>query len=537
MKWPLRLTGHVRIFCHGAEITEDDLFQYTNGRFLINDNYQLARRRVKFNLSNLCNEAAAVANGSPVQRISKMEGGFSKALLLTMENGKELVAKIPCPNAGRAIYSTASEAAVLQYVNTHTQIPTPKLLAWNADATNPVGAEYIIMEKAPGVQLHTVWNDLSGVDRMNLIKNLTQLENQLVTIQFPAFGSLYHRQSIPDPSRQVLLDSSIDPAGLFCVGPACGPAWTDGTTPADLDPSLDVGPWSDLHQFGLALAKRSTARTRLPTNSHMPSDLHGLAEEHADIREMAMKLLPKLAEIPSLQQNANPTLWHTDMHMGNIFVSEQDHSQIVSLIDWQHTSVSPLILQARWPVFLSPPDGYVPGPHLMTLTEEYESFDTDEKRLAMSEKKQADAAKIYEVATYKWNHEAYAALCEVSEPLREFFRRIGDTWDDGIVPLQTCLVKIREIWSALGFSDPCPLDFSTEDIDTFKQRSIEYKRWRRVQDLATKYLQTDDEGWIDPRRDFEVTKEQNKFLLETLVGCGESQEEAEESRRMWPFPI
>lgn len=44
-----------------------------------------------------------------------MEGGFSKALLMTMDNGRELVAKLPCPNAGRAMYSTASEAAVLQY--------------------------------------------------------------------------------------------------------------------------------------------------------------------------------------------------------------------------------------------------------------------------------------------------------------------------------------------------------------------------------------------------------------------------------------
>ena len=32
----------------------------------------------------------------------------------------------------------------------HTTIPVPKILAWNSDPKNPVGAEYIIMEKAPG---------------------------------------------------------------------------------------------------------------------------------------------------------------------------------------------------------------------------------------------------------------------------------------------------------------------------------------------------------------------------------------------------
>lgn len=127
-------------------------------------------------------------------------------------------------------------------VSTRTQVPVPKLLAWNADATNPVGAEYIIMEKAPGVQLYTVWDDLSATDRIKLIKSLTQLEHQLATIQFPAYGNLYFRQSIPEPSKRVLLDSFLDPTGQFCVGPSCDPAWTNGTTAADIDSTLDLGP-------------------------------------------------------------------------------------------------------------------------------------------------------------------------------------------------------------------------------------------------------------------------------------------------------
>lgn len=52
---------------------------------------------------------------SPVCEIEKMEGGFHKALLMTLENGREIVAKIPCPNAGIPVYFTASEAATLDY--------------------------------------------------------------------------------------------------------------------------------------------------------------------------------------------------------------------------------------------------------------------------------------------------------------------------------------------------------------------------------------------------------------------------------------
>ena len=67
-------------------------------------------------MRQLCDVVVSLTkNGAAVCKIDKMEGGFSKAFLITTEDGMEVVAKIPCPNAGRARYSTASEAAVLQY--------------------------------------------------------------------------------------------------------------------------------------------------------------------------------------------------------------------------------------------------------------------------------------------------------------------------------------------------------------------------------------------------------------------------------------
>jgi hypothetical protein len=124
----------------------------------------------------------------------------------------------------------------------HTKIPVPNVLAWNADSSNPIGAEYIIMEKASGVQLFKVWDNITEADRLELIKNLTHLEQQLAAIQFPAYGSLYFRHSISKESERILLDPSLDPAALFCVGPECGPAWTGGVSPVDIQPDLDVGP-------------------------------------------------------------------------------------------------------------------------------------------------------------------------------------------------------------------------------------------------------------------------------------------------------
>lgn len=52
---------------------------------------------------------------SPISKIDKMEGGFNKVTLMTAENGKEVVAKMPFPRIVPMEHSTASEVAVLNY--------------------------------------------------------------------------------------------------------------------------------------------------------------------------------------------------------------------------------------------------------------------------------------------------------------------------------------------------------------------------------------------------------------------------------------
>ena len=92
------------------------MFKYTNGRFLVNEKQQYESRYVKFDLKALCDIAASAGSTKcPIRKIEKMEGGFSKVLLLQKDDGSEVIAKIPCPNAGPPSYVTASEVAVMEY--------------------------------------------------------------------------------------------------------------------------------------------------------------------------------------------------------------------------------------------------------------------------------------------------------------------------------------------------------------------------------------------------------------------------------------
>lgn len=130
----------------------------------------------------------------------------------------------------------------LSAVHTHTQVPVPKVSAWSSDPSNSVGAEYIIMEKAPGIQLYRVWAEMSDWDQLCAVKQLTKLEGEMSNIRFPASGSLYLRKSIVDHDTCAVLDPEVDPSGQFCIGPSCERGWYDQSKKKSLHSHVNCGP-------------------------------------------------------------------------------------------------------------------------------------------------------------------------------------------------------------------------------------------------------------------------------------------------------
>jgi hypothetical protein len=100
-----------------SDCDEDTIYHYTSGRWLWNEKEQLSRRYVKFNLAALVNIAIHATGSKSCIEVQKLpEGNFSKVFLLTMDDGKEVIAKLPNPNAGPQYFTTASEVATMDYV-------------------------------------------------------------------------------------------------------------------------------------------------------------------------------------------------------------------------------------------------------------------------------------------------------------------------------------------------------------------------------------------------------------------------------------
>lgn len=94
-----------------------DLFHYTSGRWLWDEEQQLRDRFSPFNVPELQRVAASSVGANKCIEITKLaEGSFNKTFKLTLDNGMNVIARIPHPIAGPRHYTTASEVATMEFV-------------------------------------------------------------------------------------------------------------------------------------------------------------------------------------------------------------------------------------------------------------------------------------------------------------------------------------------------------------------------------------------------------------------------------------
>jgi len=80
----------------------------------------MIQRHIKFNVNELARVAAEAVGAQICVGIEKYpDGMYNKAILLTMDNGTQIVAKVPNPNAGKPHFTTASEVATMDFVSSN----------------------------------------------------------------------------------------------------------------------------------------------------------------------------------------------------------------------------------------------------------------------------------------------------------------------------------------------------------------------------------------------------------------------------------
>ena len=75
-------------------------------------------------------------------------------------------------------------------------LPIPNVYGYSPTLDNAAEIEYIFMEFLQGIKLCDVWLDLGEQEIISVLRQLTQLESEMMSISFPAGGSLYYAHDL-----------------------------------------------------------------------------------------------------------------------------------------------------------------------------------------------------------------------------------------------------------------------------------------------------------------------------------------------------
>lgn len=76
------------------------------------------------------------------------------------------------------------------------------------------------MEKAAGIELGRIWDDLKPKDKLAIVKQIGRITCSLAEFRFPYYGSLYLKVDLEVFESKAICDD-------FPVGPTVNRAWFD----------------------------------------------------------------------------------------------------------------------------------------------------------------------------------------------------------------------------------------------------------------------------------------------------------------------
>ncbi|KAL3443391.1 phosphotransferase enzyme family protein [Aspergillus insuetus] len=531
-----------------TRIPEDALYKYTRHRWLVDEQTELSKRYLKFNLRGLIDVAVGVCEGARycTRVIKCSESLNSKAFILRMDNGMEVIAKLPNPGAGAPKYATASEVATHDLLRDVLKLPVPRILAWSYDASsNPVGAEYIISEKAPGVRLSTVWKQWPRKSKVKMVEQITDMENTLKSVSFASHGALYLKDdlrsltgNVDDISAEGVHDEVLS---RFTIGPLTSSELWEGNR-GEMD--LDRGPWRNASDYTRAMGWNEIAWIRehaIPRiNQYRSLDpfetpANGIALL-TQYMNTAAYLVPPLTEDPNDVARSN-VLWHPELQLDNVFIDPRTH-RITSIVDWQSARVAPLFYQSSIPPMFKYSGPVSEGWAVPERPADFASLSAAEKVKIDRDLEAETLHKLYESLVYKRSARHWSVLSNRNiEALRQPTSLVTKVWEThNLFSLRDSLITLSTQWDALFPEStlPCPLRFTEKELEMHRKEKENMQGVGAIMALLRDGGALPGDGMIESEN-FESAQSNNRKFKEVFVRGAEGEEERELFERLWPY--
>ncbi|KAM5453108.1 hypothetical protein MaudCBS49596_002884 [Microsporum audouinii] len=545
-----------------ADKPNQPLFEYTSGRWIYNESLRRAERALVFNVQELKRVAAASVNRheADIQSFRKLaEGGFNRIFEITMkDDNTQILARLPYPSTVPTRLAVASEVATLGLLHYH-DIPVPKVLGYSANPDNPVGAEFILMEKVNGTPIGDSWYTLSDKQRLKVLAGLVQLEAKLFAIQLPASGSLYYWRDLPPELQKVAVylprDSNLPPGcPEICVGPDTSLKWWYAERSFLRD--INRGPHLDAGQCMEAAAKKELAWLKSYAKPRFPFERgyreatnyqKSAPEEYSETLEKYLKIIPYL--VPHDKGLQRPILRHPDLQPNNIFANKD--LDIIGLIDWQHCSALPLFLAAGIPHYIQNYDdeeslSFTPP----KLPDNLDEMSLHERSSALEMFRRRHLHFYYLGFTQRFNPCHFSALNSDSSQLlkRKTFIHAASPWEGNNAQLKADLVHIVKNWNTIvacaedqqvgnanWHTPQCPVTFDPLEAQEALRIEREYEEMDTQLTRIRDAIGVSVDGWTPNETFKDAVEREQEFKKMAIASVSDNKYDQEMTQKHWPF--
>ncbi|KAK7519434.1 uncharacterized protein IWZ02DRAFT_500107 [Phyllosticta citriasiana] len=108
-------------------------------------------------------------------------------------------------------YKLRSVVATMMYLREHTDLPVPRVVAHEYDTNNPLGMEFMMVERLPGFQYNTVEKRLSFEAKKTFARGIADLVDGLSRLRFSDIGNIHRDFEAPNDAGSYFVDICTEP--------------------------------------------------------------------------------------------------------------------------------------------------------------------------------------------------------------------------------------------------------------------------------------------------------------------------------------
>ncbi|EHA47022.1 hypothetical protein MGG_10936 [Pyricularia oryzae 70-15] len=228
---------------------------------------------------------------------------------------------------------TRNEVGCMVWVRHNTTIPVPAIVRYDCTENNPLGYEFTLLERAPGVSVDTIYDTLNEAQKLLLVKQLTDYIIQLHNKPWckPCVGGLVPAGDGLPPIPGPIVEET------FWQQPDIEKIWPAGENINTLNPTEGAFPGY------VAYVTASVKRYIYAIQRH---------DSLAAYRDLIPRLQAFIAAICAPEMineldNVTYVFAHKDLHFANIMCdpTQPDKMPITAVLDWEFSGITP---SNRW---------------------------------------------------------------------------------------------------------------------------------------------------------------------------------------------